>query len=287
MKTNVILILRTMGHFSCVLLFVVCGMCIYGCDIPGQDSQHGDTTAGDTAVVVSPVITDTLVHDTSAFTQGLALYEGKLYESTGLYGQSKLRIIDTATGIAESEVALDDKLFGEGLALHNRHALQLTWKAQMALRYSLVDLTVRDTLHYKGEGWGLTVCNGRYVMSDGSHTLTLRGDDFGVRATREVYYNQARLTRLNELECIDGLVYANVWYSDYIFAISLQQSPARVVRVIDCSELVLRAEVQGSDDAVLNGIAWDPQRRRAFVTGKRWPLIFVVSIDRGHRGDGS
>ena len=226
--------------------------------------------------VLPMAILDTLPHDAEAFTQGLALRNGRFYESTGLYGASSIRIVDPGTGEILSSVALDDRYFGEGLEVVSDRVVQLTWKEQTALIWDAATLEPLGTYTYDGEGWGLCAFEDSFVMSDGSSTLTFRDlDSFEVIGTVDVAFAGEPVDRLNELECVGELVLANVWFSDEIVVIAADSG--NVLARVDASSL--RAELSSGDGIdALNGIAYDPDRRVFYLTGKLWPEIFVVRI---------
>ncbi|HEX4965567.1 MAG TPA: glutaminyl-peptide cyclotransferase [Thermoanaerobaculia bacterium] len=217
-------------------------------------------------------------HDPAAFTQGLLVHGGSLYESTGMYGTSSLREVDPLTGAVKRKVDVPSELFAEGLALVDDRLIQLTWKEQKARVYKLADFALVDELRYEGEGWGLCWDGKRLVMTDGSDKLTFRDPKTmaflgEVRVTRADRMGEQMLN-LNELECVDGLVYANVWQTDQILRIDPKDG--RVTAVIDASGLLTPEERQRTD--VLNGIAWDPQRKLFLITGKLWPKLFEVEF---------
>jgi glutamine cyclotransferase len=215
-------------------------------------------------------------HDPTAFTQGLLVHDGSLYESTGLYGSSSLREVDPISGEVKRKVDVPSEFFAEGLALVDDRLIQLTWKEQKALVHTLAGFAPAGDLRYEGEGWGLCWDGKRLVMTDGSDKLTFRDP------TTFAFLGQVTVTRadrmgeqvlnLNELECVDGVVYANVWQTDDILRID--PTDGRVTAVIDASGLLTPEERQRTD--VLNGIAWDPQRRVFLITGKLWPKLFEV-----------
>ena len=221
-------------------------------------------------------ILDTFPHDPEAFTQGLVLHGGVLYESTGLYGASTVRIVDPETGEVLSSVNLDDRFFGEGLEVVGDRVVQLTWKEQTAFIWDAATLEPLGTYTYDGEGWGLCAFEDSFVMSDGSSTLTFRDlDSFEVIGTVDVALAGGPVDRLNELECVGELVFANVWFSDEIVVIAADSG--NVMARVDASSL--RTEMSPGDGIdVLNGIAYDPDRRVFYLTGKLWPEIFVVRI---------
>ncbi|HEX6276932.1 MAG TPA: glutaminyl-peptide cyclotransferase [Polyangiaceae bacterium] len=221
---------------------------------------------------VRPELVATYPHDRQAFTQGLVVHEGKLYESTGLLGRSTLRRVVTATGAVEKSVSLASNLFGEGLALAGDRFFQLTWQNRVALTYD-IELNPTGQFEYAGEGWGLCYDGRRLVMSDGSSRLFFRNPTtFAVTGDVEVRTATGPVSNLNELECVGSLVYANVWQTDVILRID--PSTGDVLHTIDASGLLTEAEAVGTD--VLNGIAYDPRTSHFFITGKLWPKLFEV-----------
>ncbi|HSS49957.1 MAG TPA: glutaminyl-peptide cyclotransferase [Thermoanaerobaculia bacterium] len=217
-------------------------------------------------------------HDPAAFTQGLLVHDGSLYESTGLYGSSSLREVDPISGAVKRKVDVPPELFAEGLALIDDRLIQLTWQERKALVYKLAGFAPAGQLRYEGEGWGLCWDGKRLVMTDGSDKLTFRDPQTfaflgQVTVTRADRMGE-QVLNLNELECVDGVVYANVWQTDEILRID--PSNGRVTAVIDASGLLTPEERQRTD--VLNGIAWDPQRKIFLITGKLWPKLFEVDF---------
>ena len=216
-------------------------------------------------------------HDPGAFTQGLAYRDGLLYEGTGLYGRSSLRETVPQTGEVVRYRALPPHLFGEGIVLLEDRLVQLTWRAGIGLVWELDDLTVFRTFVYATEGWGITSDGERLIMSDGTSTLRfLDPETFTVTGEVEVLAGGEPLTWLNELEHIDGLIYANVWKTDRIAVISPETGV--VEAWIDLAGL-LTEEVRERAD-LLNGIAHDPETGRLFVTGKLWPKLFEIEVVR-------
>ncbi len=212
-------------------------------------------------------------HDPEAFTQGLLLHGGSLYESAGNYGKSSLREVDPKTGAVKRKVAVPAEYFAEGLALVDDRLIQITWKEEKALVYNRADFKPVGEFRYDGEGWGLCWDGARIVMSDGSDRLTFRDPKtFATLSTLNVTREGKPVPELNELECVDGLVYANVWQTDEILRINPKDG--RVTAVIDASGLLTPEERQKAD--VLNGIAWDPAAKTFLITGKLWPKLFEV-----------
>jgi glutaminyl-peptide cyclotransferase len=214
-------------------------------------------------------------HDARAFTQGLVYFDGGLFESTGLTGRSSLRRVDPDSGAVQAEVALDSPLFGEGLARVNDELIQLTWKNGRAFVWKLSNLERIREHGYPGEGWGLCYDGKRLVMSDGSDKLTFRDPrTFEEDGSVQVVRAGKPVRQLNELECVEGLVYANVWGSDYIARID--PASGEVTGWIDASGLLQGSERMNTD--VLNGIAHVPERNTFLITGKLWPNLFEVKF---------
>lgn len=216
-----------------------------------------------------------LPHDAQAFTQGLAWRDGKLYESTGRRGRSELRRLDPVTGQVERRQPIPVFFFGEGLAWAGQRLAMLTWQAERVLFFNIEDFQQVATIRYRGEGWGLCHDGDRFVMSDGSAVLAFRDTaTFARRGAVRVTLNGAPLARLNELECARGLVFANVFGEDFLVAID--PASGRVTRRVDASGLLDEEEARAAD--VLNGIAYDPERARFYLTGKLWPRMFEVTF---------
>jgi glutamine cyclotransferase len=225
--------------------------------------------------VVFPEIAAEIPHDSAAFVQGLFHDGGRLYESDGLYGKSCLRVLDAQSGALLKHVPLEPRYFGEGCAKMGETVVQLTWREKTALTWSLADLSPGPALRYGGEGWGLTSGNGFYYMSNGSDTIFVRSKNFTIVRKIPVMSRGMPVRHLNELEFADGILYANVWYSDSIFAIDPKSG--KVEKIIDCSELV-KKEGPSSSECVLNGIAYNTGTKRFYLTGKKWKKIFIVHI---------
>lgn len=256
-----------------------------------------------------PEILDVRDHDPNAFTQGLLVHDGLLYESAGRYGQSSLRQVDPETGEVLLYLPIPDAFFAEGLALAGDYLYQITWREGTAFRFNLSAFTEGEPLEpetfaYEGEGWGLCFDDEHLWMSDGTDTLVLRDPDtFEVAETRQVtldgvplgqmtsegemiatpaanatpdmtVYTGQRMDRLNELECVDESIYANVWQTDYILRID--RETGAVTGWIDAAGLLPAEDRAGAD--VLNGIAYLPESDTFLLTGKLWPRLFEVQF---------
>ena len=217
----------------------------------------------------------TIPHDTSAYTQGLVWHDGHLYESTGQYGESRLRRIDPATGRIDQEVAISPAFFGEGLALVDAELFMLTYQAERGLVFDLETFDQLRTFRYRGEGWGLCYDDSRLVMSNGSDILTFHDPtSFEEIGAVRVTLRGLPRTRINELECVEDRVYANIYQDEVIVVID--PSSGRVTHQIDASGLLTPEEARGTD--VLNGIAYDADEATFYITGKDWPKMFEVEF---------
>jgi glutamine cyclotransferase len=217
----------------------------------------------------------TYPHDRNAFTQGLIWRDGTLYESTGLVGRSSLRKVDLATGDVKQQIAIAAPYFAEGLADVGNRLFQLTWQHGRVFVYDKSTFNRVGEMAYQGEGWGLCHDGRSLIMSDGSDALTVRDPGtFALTRTLQVTENGRPVPRLNELECVEGEIYANVWTTDTIMRID--SKTGRVTARIDASGLLPDTDRPGTD--VLNGIAYDPADRTFLITGKLWPKLFRVTF---------
>lgn len=215
-------------------------------------------------------------HDPAAFTQGLVFAGDALYESTGLRGRSSLRKVRLTTGRVVRKRPLSDRLFGEGLALVGDHLYQLTWTAGRAFVLRMKDFSLVREHHYAGEGWGLAFDGERLVMSDGSATLRFRDPQtFRVRREVEVRDGAGAVQALNELEFVDGTLYANIWRSDRVARID--PASGAVTGWLDLSRIAEKERSTGAVD-VANGIAWDGST--LYVTGKLWRSVYGLELLR-------
>lgn len=217
-------------------------------------------------------------HDPSAFTQGLVFNDGHLFEGTGLYGQSSLRRISLEDGAILNQVGLEPEFFGEGIAILGDRLFQLTWLEGRGFVYDLPSLERIDEFSYQSEGWGLTTDGEHLIMSHGSNVLTFLDPlSYQPISQLKVTGEDGPIRYLNELEYINGEIFANIWFSDFICRIDPQTG--KVLGWIDLSHLCAleRAENPGID--VLNGIAYDSKDERLFVTGKLWPHIYEIRLE--------
>ncbi|PJF35466.1 MAG: glutaminyl-peptide cyclotransferase [Candidatus Thermofonsia Clade 1 bacterium] len=219
-------------------------------------------------------------HDPSAFTQGLLVHNGFFYESTGQYGASRLRKVDMHTGEVLQQIALSPDFFGEGLALVGERLIQITWREQVAFVYDLETFEPLETFTYVGEGWGLCYDaeGDALYMSNGSHFLYVRDPKtFEERRRLEIILDGVPIRNLNELECVGDSIYANIWFSDQILRID--KHTGRITAIIDASNLLTPEERQAVGmSGTLNGIAYDAENERFFITGKLWMWLFEVDF---------
>lgn len=215
-------------------------------------------------------------HDPTAFTQGLACRDGYFYEGTGLNGRSSLRQVRIQTGEVIRKVDLAQQFFGEGVTLLGNEVVQLTWQSHIGFVYRLDDLRWLRSFSYSGEGWGITTNGNELFMSDGTPVIHVLDSSTFLEVRRfTVHDGTAPVAQLNELEFVEGEIFANVWQTDRIVRISPQTGD--VAGWIDLTGLLSPAQ-RLDPDAVLNGIAYDPQKKRLFVTGKLWPAIFEIQV---------
>lgn len=215
-------------------------------------------------------------HDPGAWTEGLVYEDGFLYESTGLEGHSSLRKVELDTGKVLQEVDLAAQYYGEGIAIYNQKIVQLTWQSHVGFVYDEESFKLLSEFDYPTEGWGITYDGQRLVMSDGTSTLHfLDPETFKEVGSVQVFDDSGPVDNLNELEYVNGEIYANVWLTDRIAIIEPQTG--RVLGWIDLTGLLSAADLSQPVD-VLNGIAYDAQHDRLFVTGKLWPKLFEIKL---------
>lgn len=257
-------------------------MVLVGCtaNTPANNDSNGEYDQTDQRVRhaqsvprLRAEVIDTLPHDRSSFTQGLELDNGTLYESTGTYGGSKLRALDPKTGQARSETRLPDDLFGEGMTVVGDRIWQLTWQEGVALERAKDSLRELRRVPYDREGWGLCWDGDRFIASDGSADLTFREpESLNQQGEVQVHLDGEEVTQINELECVDGDVWANLWNSEHL--VRIDPDTGAVTAVVDASDLLTPEEAAEAD--VLNGIAALPASGEYLLTGKNWPKLFHV-----------
>ena len=224
-------------------------------------------------------------HDPLAFTQGLVYDNGILYESTGLNGRSSLRAVNMRSGAVLQRFDLAEKYFAEGLTDWRGTLIQITWRSHIGFVYDRFSFRFLRSFHFDGEGWGLTQDGRNLILSDGTSTIRFL-DPKTYREVRRIHVVEdgSPVGNLNELEYVHGEIYANVWHTSHIVRISPRTG--HVLGFLDLSNL-LPAEVYGNPEAVLNGIAYNPENGHLLVTGKLWPKLFEIALGPTGRGHSS
>jgi len=264
-----------------IRLVLVLGMALscFQCQA-GANGDRPANTATPNAVVpkYGYQIVNIWPHDSNAFTQGLILSDGKLLESTGQEGFSSLRRVELETGKVLKKVDVPKPYFAEGIALLNGKIYQLTWQHHIGFIYDAQSFERVGQFNYTSEGWGLATDGKSLILSDGSNRLTfLDPSDFHVAKTITVLDGQTPVNELNELEFVQGEIYANVWHDNRIATINPQSG--HVTAWIDLNGLMPEGELQ-DPEAVLNGIAYDQANDKLYVTGKLWPRLFEIKVKK-------
>lgn len=219
----------------------------------------------------------TYPHDETAFTQGLEFHQGSLFETTGQRGQSRVREVDLETGKSIREHALRYDLFGEGMTIFGDELVQLTYQSGIGIFYDLATFQEKRRFNYEGEGWGLTNDGTHLIMSNGTSILTFLDPKIG-KPLRQIEVKRfgKPVANLNELEYVDGVILANIWQQDIIARINPKSG--EVLGYIDLRDIRTKQSPLGSRAEVLNGIAYDREQKRLFVTGKLWTKLFEIKL---------
>ena len=243
-------------------------------------SYHSSNLEPSTNSKVIPVYTykviNTYPHERSAFTEGLVFEDGVLYEGTGLKGRSTLRRVKLDTGEILQICELPPQFFGEGVTIYGNKIIQLTWQSRIGFVYDKYSFKLLQEFNYPDEGWGITHDGKHLIMSDGTETLHfLDPETFKEISKIEISANNIPVTRINELEYVQGEIYANIWQTELI--VRIDPLTGQVVGWIDLKG-ILRPENHSETVDVLNGIAYDAENNRLFVTGKFWPKLFEIEL---------
>ncbi|HWJ89480.1 MAG TPA: glutaminyl-peptide cyclotransferase [Flavisolibacter sp.] len=249
-----------------------------GCANDNNSSPASPSPTTNTVPALSYNVVASQPHDTSYFTEGLEFYQGSLLESTGNYGSSKLVKLDPATGKVQKEVTLDPKFFGEGITVVHDTLYQMTWREHTVHVYTAKDLKKVKDLPLNYEGWGLTNDGKNIIASDGSSNLYFyEPGTFRLLRIQGVTENGDNVININELEYINGYVWANQWnYNDIL---KIDPSNGQVVAKIDLTDLANKVAAKDPHANVLNGIAYNPDTKKIYITGKYWPELYEVSFD--------
>jgi glutamine cyclotransferase len=223
-------------------------------------------------------VVESYPHDPKAYTQGLVFHDGTLYESTGQYGESTLRKVELKKGKVKKKIEVPGQYFAEGMTILSGKIYQLTWQQGKCFIYDLKDFKLESEFTYEGEGWGLTTDGRQLILSDGTNQLRfIDPATFRVTRTVSVMDNGQPLVDMNELEYIRGEIYANVWKTDRIARLDPQTG--RILSWVDLTGLRPEETLRNVEN-VLNGIAYDEEHDRLYVTGKRWPKIFEIKLKK-------
>jgi len=268
-------------------LALIVSILFLACNNPDSTSktvEESDVSSVPEAPAIPYTILNAYPHDTSAFTQGLEFYKGQLYESTGLEGRSTLRTVDLKTGAVKQLHKLAPKEFGEGITVLNDTLYQLTWENHIVFVYEPKTLKLIRQMTWNGEGWGITNNGKSLILSDGSDKLYFcRPSDLKLEKVLSVTDHLGPLNNLNELEYVNGSVYAN--RIEYNYIVKINPSNGFVTGKLDFTDILKKyAKIDltyiqtNPHGAVLNGIAWNPENKKMYITGKLWPLLFELDM---------
>jgi glutaminyl-peptide cyclotransferase len=255
--------------FALFLFFIGCNN--------NNDTGNTDTTAAKPIPALSYSVLSVQPHDTSFYTEGLEFYNGSLLESTGWKGKSRLVQTDLATGKILKKIDLDTSYFGEGITVLHDTLYQLTWQEHTVFVYTAKDFKKVKELRLNPEGWGMTNDGQNLIASDGSNNLYFyEPQTFKLLRVQAVTENDAPAVNINELEYVNGYIYANQWQYNYI--LKIDPSNGHVVAKMDLTELVNKVKAADPQAEVLNGIAYNPATKKFYVTGKNWPQIYEIQF---------
>lgn len=271
---NFFLVLRGVAGRSGASLLLLLSLATLNC----QTTVSGPPPQPDKIPVYGYEVVHVFPHDPNAFTQGLVFHDGNFLESTGEVGHSSLRRVDIDNGSVLQKVDVPPPYFAEGITLLKGKIYQLTWQHQVGFIYDALSFEKTGQFKYDGEGWGLANDGQSLILSDGTNRIRfLNPDNFQVTKTIAVLDGKTAVAEINELEYVQGEIYANIWHADRIARID--PNTGKVVGWINLAGLLKPGEVQ-DEEAVLNGIAYDEASGRLFITGKLWPKIFEVRLTR-------
>lgn len=251
------------GFFEKFLLLILCSFFLTASSCAAQVKEY------------KIKVVNTYPHSTDAYTQGLFFHDGSLYESTGQFGSSSFRMVEMKTGKAQRKLDFGKKYFVEGSVMLDGSLYILTWTNKVAFVYDAKTLKYEKTYSYPREGWGLTTDGSSLIASDGSSKIYFMDKDFKQQRSISVTLNGRPVRYLNELEWIDGKIWANVYLTDMIVIINPKSG--KVEATIDCTNL-LSKQLKKPDTDVLNGIAYNPETKKIYLTGKNWPRLFEIEL---------
>jgi glutamine cyclotransferase len=239
-----------------------------------SDSRRVAIFSSSTPKILIPKIVETMAHNADHYTQGLEFFNGRLFEGTGQFGESVLTELNAGNGTRQRVLELNEDFFGEGITILNNEIYQLTWMNGICFVYDLNSFAQKRQFTYSGEGWGLANDGKHLIMSDGSSKIVFRDPKtFDIVRSIHVFSDKQEYRAINELEFVDGFIYANVYQQDYILKIN--PNNGEVIALIDCAELIKLGKSNGD---VLNGIAYNQKNGLFYLTGKLWPKMFLVQL---------
>lgn len=245
----------------------------------GKEPATSNIYTPDAPKSIGYSILKTYQHDTSSFTQGLIIYDGELYEGTGEYGHSNLMKVDLNTGKIQKKVSLDAKYFGEGITILRDTIYQLTWQEKVVFAYTLKDFKRIKEFKIDTEGWGITTNGQDLIVSDGTSNLYYYNPaTFQLLRTQSITEGGSLAYNLNELEYIDGYIYANQWQQPYI--LKIDPGSGNITGKIDVTNIWNRVKAKDPSADVPNGIAYDTATKKTFITGKKWPELYEIELSK-------
>lgn len=262
------------------IIYVALLAFIAGCNNSDNPPPAGPSTTNfDAPKSISYSILKTYQHDTSSFTQGLVISQGEMYEGTGEYGHSNLLKVDLNTGNIMKKVSLDTKYFGEGIAILRDTIYQLTWKEKVVFGYTLKDFKKVKEFTIETEGWGITTNGEELIVSDGTSNLYYyKPSSFQLLRTQSITEGGSLSYNLNELEFIEGYIYANQWQAPYI--LKIDPGSGTIVGKVDVTNIWNRVKAKDPAADVPNGIAYDSTTKKTFITGKKWPELYQIELSK-------
>jgi len=260
------------------IIFLLLPFIWSSCTNPSEENNQSTVGAIPSPTILNYTVLNIYPHDTSSFTEGLFLHEGSLYESTGLNGKSKLIKSDPITGKVKKAIALSDQYFGEGISIVNNKIYQLTYQEHKVLVYDMNFKKLPQEFEWPYEGWGMTT-DGKQLILDtgGSNLYFVNPETFKIERTLGVVNNNGYVSMVNELEWVDGYLYANVWQTNDILKINAQTG--LVEAKADLSNILSKNGFTTNVENVLNGIAYDAKKKTFLVTGKNWPALFEIKFN--------
>jgi len=252
---------------------------IAACNYTDNNPSASTTPRSDAPKSIGYSVLKTYQHDTSSFTQGLVISNGDLYEGTGEYGHSNLLKVDLNSGKILKKVSLDAKYFGEGIAILRDTVYQLTWQEKVVFAYALKDLKKVKEFRIDTQGWGITTNGTELIVSDGTSNLYYYNpSSFQLLRTQSITEGGSLSYNLNELEYIEGFIYANHWQAPYI--LKIDPGSGNIIGKIDVTNIWNRVKAKDPVADVPNGIAYDSTTKKTFITGKKWPELYEIELSK-------